>query len=115
MSLPFRASAAADGVTLASTYNAAAANLTAVDITLLFKAFREPGPILRAEFEFGSILISVKDETQRDVTLLNCRPTGREQHDKICEASRTFRYCRALDGSSVVAPLLAGEIADRIP
>ena len=37
------------------------------------------------------------------------RPSGREQHDKKCQASRTDRDCGALNRSSVVAPLLAGE------
>ena len=68
---------------------------------------KDLGHILRAN------LISVKDETQ-DAVRLFYRHEEREQHDKICEAFWTDRYCRAPDRSSVIAPLLAGELAHRV-
>jgi hypothetical protein len=61
------------------------------------------------------LLIQINSEAQGAIHLVfDHRPTGREQHDKKCQASWIHRDCCALYGNSVVAPLLAGESAIRI-
>jgi hypothetical protein len=56
-------------------------------------------------------------ETQGHVTLMmfDQRSTGRERHGKKRQISWTDRDCYALHSSSVVAPLLSGESAIRVP
>jgi hypothetical protein len=70
-----------------------------------------------AKARVSSLLIQINGETQGVMSRYDLiHPyRGREQHDKEIQASWIDRNCRALYGSSVVAPLLVGESAIRIP